>query len=98
MGEVVDGTSGDCRHDVEVEAAEIRAQPPALVQAVGIGDVGVEDWPDEIDPYAHHAGLRASIARSGGVPELMEGQSADHQATEEQQLVRVDKNLASRFE
>ena len=42
---------------VEVDAAEVRAQAARLVQAVGVGDVAVEDRPHDVDAGAEHAGL-----------------------------------------
>ena len=63
---------GDRDDRVEVQPAEVGAHPAAAAEAVGVGDVGVERRPDEVDAEAHHAGRRAAVSRRRGVPELVE--------------------------
>ena len=72
------------RDDVEVHAAQIRAQPARAPEAVAVRDVAVEDRPHQIDADADDAGPRASITACGRMPELMhcgggEGETEDHQ-------------------
>ncbi len=57
---------------VEVEATQIRAEPTAATESVGVGDVGVERRPHQVDAGTHHPRRRAAVPGSGGVPELVE--------------------------
>jgi hypothetical protein len=59
---------------VEVDPAEVGAQPPAPPEAVGVGDVGEHHRPDEVDADADGARLGASAPARGGVAALVEGQ------------------------
>jgi hypothetical protein len=79
---------------VEVDAAEIRAQPSGAVEAVGVGHVRVEGGPDDVDSGAHHAGLRASVARRRCVPDLVQGRPQHEQAEDHQQEQGVVDELA----
>ncbi|CAH0326686.1 hypothetical protein SRABI128_05498 [Microbacterium sp. Bi128] len=69
-------------HDgVEVQSAEVRAQPAAAPQPVGIRDVGIEGRPHQIQAGPHGAGGGSAAAGGGGVAELMETgrEHRDHQ-------------------
>ena len=71
--------AGDADRDdrVEVEAAEVGAHPAAAAEPVGVGDVGVERRPDQVDAGTHHAGRGAAAAGAGGVAELVEAGRQD---------------------
>ena len=78
---------------VEVDAAHVRAQPRAPRQPVGVGDVGVEGGPDEVDAGAHAARLAAAVAAGRGVADLVERGRGDRQAEDEQQQLGVGEGL-----
>jgi hypothetical protein len=77
---------GDRNDRVEVQAAEIGPEPGAPIEPVGVGDVGVERRPGEIDPHAHRAGGAAATAQRRRVTELVEagGQHGHHEDREQQ--------------
>ena len=75
---------GERKQDVEVDAAEVGAQAPGLGQAPGVGDVGVEDGPHEVDADPDPPGARAAVPARGRVPALVEGQREDHQRYQDQ--------------
>ena len=58
------------QHDqcVEVHPAQVGSKPSRFAKPVGIGDVGVEGGPDEIEPDTHHSGTRPPVAAAGGMP------------------------------
>ena len=74
---------------VEVDAAEVGAQPAGLAEPVGVGDVAVEDGPDEVDAGAEHAGPRAAVAAGARVADLVERGGGDDGAEDDQQQRRV---------
>ena len=83
---------GDHRDDrVEVEAAEVGAQPAGPPEAVGVGDVGVERRPDEVEPGAHDAGRGAAAAGGGGVAELVEAGREDGDGEDGEQQARAGR-------
>ena len=73
---------------VEVQAAEVGADPPGPAEPVAVGDVGVERRPDEVEPGPHGAGLGAAVAGGGGVTELVEAAGQHRHHEDEQQQVR----------
>ena len=81
---------------VEVDAAQVGAQAGAPRQPVGVGDVGVEGRPDEVDAGAHAAGLAAAVAAGRRVADLVEGRRGDRQAEDEQQQLGVLERLGGR--
>ena len=82
------------RHDgVEVQAAEVRAEPAAAAQPVGIGDVGEERRPDQVQACAHGAGRGAAFACRGSVAELVEAGGQHGDGEDQQQQGRVGKGL-----
>ena len=56
---------------VEVQAAKVDPQPRPLRQPVGVGDVGVERGPHQIDAHTHPGGSGAAVAARGRVAELV---------------------------
>ena len=102
VGETNDGTLNDIRgrgvigeeeaqgrDRVEVDPAEVGAQPGVTVQPVGIGHVGVEGWEDEVDAHADGAWLASAVPASGGVPDLVEKGRGDGPEDEHEQQGRV---------
>src|SRR5205085_10492202 len=71
-GEEVEAHRPDDHHDVEVDAAQIGAQPAPPVQAVGVGDIGVERRPGQVQAAAHASGLGAAVSAAGRMPHLVE--------------------------
>ena len=66
---------------------------PARLTPVGVGDVGEERRPDQVDADADHAGPRAAVAAAGRVPALVE-RGGDHgQADHDEQVHRVAQDL-----
>ncbi len=66
---------------------------PGPAEPVGIGDVGEERRPDQVDADADHAGPRAAIAAPGRVPALVEGGGEHGQAEHNEQIHRVAQDL-----
>ena len=89
----VEAGQGQHEDQVEVQAAEVGAQPAGAAEPVGVGDVGEERGPDQVDADADHAGPRAAVAAAGRVPALVE-QGGDHgQAEHDEQVHRVAQDL-----
>ena len=85
------------RHDgVEVQAAEVGDHPPPPAEAVGVGDVGVERGPHEVDPGPHRAGRGPAATRARRVAELVEAGRQDRHGDDEQQQPRVLEGLVGR--
>ena len=81
-------------HDgVEVEAAEVGAQAAGAAQAVGVGDVGVERRPDQVEAGAHHARVGPAAARGRRVPELVEAAGEHGDGQDRQQQSRAGEGL-----
>src|SRR5205814_1042343 len=64
-GREVGHCSGEDEDHVEVDAAEVGAQPAASAEPVGIRDIGVEGGPDDVDPGADAARPRTATMPSG---------------------------------
>ncbi len=74
-------------HDgVEVQAAEVGPEPAGAAQPVGVGHIGVERRPDEVQAGAHRSRRGAAAAGPGGMAELVEacGQHGDQQDQQHQ--------------
>ena len=71
---------------VEVEAAEVGADPRAPAEPVAVGDVGVERGVDEVEAGAHCTGGPTTAAQGRGVTELVEsrGHHRDREHREQQ--------------
>jgi hypothetical protein len=90
---------GICDRDddrVEVDATEIRPDPRPASKAVDVGEVGVEDRPDEVDANPHHARRRPTVASRGGVADLVESRRGEQQHGHEEQERRVDGQQSCR--
>ncbi|MCY1225832.1 hypothetical protein D9M72_380400 [compost metagenome] len=77
-------------HDrVEIQSAKVRADPAAAAQPVGVGDVGEESGPDQVEAGAHRSRRRTATACGGGMAELVEagGQNGDGQDQQHQDRV-----------
>jgi hypothetical protein len=72
VGGEVHRRHGQHEDGVEVDASQVRPQPPGLAQAVGVGDVAVEGGPDQVDAGAQNARAGAAVPAGGGVPALVE--------------------------
>ena len=70
--EQVGAPGGQQRPDVEVQAPEVGAQPAGPVQAVGVGDVGVEGGEDEVHPGTDPAGRGAAVPARRRVTDLVD--------------------------
>ena len=93
VGGLVDAGGDEDGDDVEVQAAEIGAQPAPTVQPVGVGDVGVEDGQHEVDADTHDARPGASVAGRRCVPDLVEGAHGDADGDHRQEQVGVQDGL-----
>jgi hypothetical protein len=92
------GARGDQREDrVEVHAAEVGPQPAGLREPVGVGHVGVERRPDDVDADAHHARAPAAVAAGRGVADLVERGRQGDAAEQRQQQRRVVDDRAQRL-
>ena len=89
----VEAGQGQHEDRVEVQAAQVGPQPARAGQPVGVGDVGEERRPDQVDADADHAGPRAAIPASGRVPALVEHGGNRRQAEHDQQVHRVTQHL-----
>ncbi len=78
---------------VEVEPGEIDAEPVPLGQAVGVGHVGVEGGPDEVEPHSHAARGGSAVASRGGVSELVEAGRDDREREHDQEQTRLAEGL-----
>ena len=88
-GGEVGGSDGQDEQAVEVDAAEVGAQPAGPREPVGVGDVGVEGWPGDVDAGAHLSGVSPTGAQAAGVPRLVERGTGQHQAEHHQEQVRL---------
>ena len=89
----VEAGQGQHEDQVEVQATEVGPQPACPAEPVGVGDVGEERRPDQVDPDADHAGPRTSVAAAGRVSALVES-GGDHGQTEhDEQIHRVAQDL-----
>jgi hypothetical protein len=70
---------------VEVHTTEVDAQATRLGQAVGVGDVGVEDRPYQVDADSDAARSRSAVAARGGVPALVKGQRQNRHVEQREQ-------------
>ncbi len=89
-----DAHDGDGDDRVEVQPAEVGPDAAGAAQPVGIGDVGEERGPDQVEAGAHGPGGGAAAAGGRGMPELVEpggqhghGQDQQHQARVGERLV-----------
>ena len=89
----VEDHQGQHEDGVEVQAAEVGAQPPGPGQPVGIGDVGEERGPDHVDADPDLAGPRAAVPAQGRVPALVEHCRDQGQAEHDEQVHRVAQGL-----
>ena len=89
----VEAGQGQHEDRVEVQAAEVGAQPPGAAEPVGVGDVGEERRPDQVDADADHAGPRAAVPAAGRVPALVEHGGDHGQAEHDEQVHRVAQDL-----
>ena len=96
-GEQVEAHRPHDHHDVEVDAAQVGAEPAPPVEAVGVGDVGVEGGPGQVQAAAHPPGLGAAVATAGGVPHLVEGGRQHKGREHEQEDGRLVEGLAGRL-
>src|SRR5579863_5085105 len=81
---------------VEVDAAQVGADPAAPAQPVGVGDVGEERGPDQVQAHADHAGTRAAVPAGGGVAALVEQHGGHGQAEDQEQQQRVEQDVPGR--
>ena len=84
-------------HDVEVDAAQVGAQPASPVESVGVADVGVERGPHDVEAGAHLAGSGAAVAAAGGVAEFVEAGREDDQREEQQDGRRLVEQRSHAF-
>ena len=94
-----DPPDGSDRHGddrIEVQPAEVRAQPSRTAEAVGVGHVGVERRPEQVQAAAHDAGLRTATSRRGRVAELVEPGRKDRDGDHEQQELGLGECLVGR--
>ena len=94
------GTGGDVQagqgedaEEVEVQPAEVGAEPAAARQPVGVGDVREERGPDEVDADADPAGPGAAVPAAGRVAEFVERGRGGEQGEHGQQADRVAQDL-----
>lgn len=92
-----EGRDADRDYRVEVEPAEVGAHPPGPAEAVGVGDVGVEGGPHEVEPDAHHSGCGPAVPRCRRVPELVEARGQDgHGEDQDQQPGTLERVVGRR--
>ena len=78
-----DGHHGDDR--VEVQPTEVGAQASDPSESVGVGDVGVERRPHEVEPGPHDARSSATPPRRGRMAELVEARGEDGDGEDREQ-------------
>jgi hypothetical protein len=86
-----------CRREdecVEVDATEVGSDPRSPPEAVDVGEVGVEDGPDEVDTDPHHPRGRATVAGRSGVPDLVESGGGEQQACDQEEQRGVAGEIA----
>ncbi len=93
VGGLIDASGDEDGDDVEVQAPEIGAQPAPAVQAVGVGDVGVEDGEHQIDADAHDARPGAAVPGRRCVADLVEGAHRDADGDHREQKVGLQDGL-----
>ena len=89
----VDTSQGQHEDQVEVQAAEIGTQPAGAAEPVGVGDVGEERRPDQVDADADQPGPRAPVAAAGRVTALVERRGDHGQTEHDEQVHRVAQQL-----
>ena len=81
-------------HDgVEVQPAQVGADPAAAAQPVGIGDVGEERRPDQVEAGAHGSRRCAAAACGGGMAELVEAGGQHGHGQDQQHQGRVGERI-----
>ena len=86
-------------HDqgVEVQAAQVGADPAAASEPVAVGDVGVEGGPHQVQAGSHDAGFGAAVAGGRGVAELVEPAGEHgHREHQQQQLGTLEGVVGGR--
>jgi hypothetical protein len=73
---------------------KIRLEAGGPAEPVGVGDVGEERRPDQVDAGADLARAGAAVAAGGRVPALVEGGRGDRQDEHDQQGRRIPQELA----
>src|SRR5687767_372012 len=73
----VERARGEAEEPVEVDPAEVGAQPAEPVQPVGLGDVGVEGGIDDVKPHPDGPRRCSAVAAGGGMAVLVEQRRAD---------------------
>ena len=68
---------------------------PRRFEAVGVGDVGVEGGPDQVEPGAHAPGVGSAVGAAGGVTELMESGGEHRDPEHRQEQPRIGERLMS---
>ncbi|MCF0091087.1 hypothetical protein B0E37_06206 [Streptomyces sp. MH192] len=92
-GGEVRGRHGEHEHHVEVDAAEVGAEPAGAADPVDVGDVRVHRGPDQEQPAADAAGPGAAVAAGGGVSELVEDERGHGEDEDDQQQHRLVEDL-----
>ena len=85
------GQPGD-RERVEVDAAEVGADPAGTAQAVRLGDVGEEGGVDDIDGGTDLARRGSAVVAGGGVAELVDDRGGQQDAEHGEQQRRIDED------
>ena len=86
-------------HDqgVEVQAAQVGADPAAASEPVAVGDVGVERGPHQVEAGSDDAGFGAAVAGGRGVAELVEPAGEHgHREHQQQQLGTLEGVVGGR--
>ena len=85
------GQPGD-GEGVEVDAAEVGADPPRAPEPVRLGDVGEEGGVDDVDRDADLARGRAAVTTRGRVSELVDHRGAQQDPDDREQHRWVDED------
>ena len=87
------GVQGEDEDQVEVQAAEVGAEPARAAEPVGVGDIGEEGRPDQVDARADPAGPGTAVTARGRVPAFVEGGGRQGQGEDDEEPHRVAQDL-----
>ena len=76
--------------------AQIDAQPVTARQPIGVGDVGVERGPDQVDAHAHAARRCPAVATSRGMAQLVEAGRSHGEGEHQQEQAGAVERLRGR--
>src|SRR5205807_8429556 len=78
-GAEVDRGSDEAGDGIEIDAAQVGPQPTGPAEPVGVGDVGVEGGPHDVQAGTDGAGAPPTVTTGGGVAPFVEQRAGDGQ-------------------